>query len=192
MRIISYLCREIDAKEMIHSEYNPDICHSAAARLGLVVAGIWAVSFLLVVNTFPSLLCQLGYLLGLFPILVVRKNLGAIKTLVMPMTWLQGLVLCLLSFGGGALITTLVQFVYFAWFDHGQFLSTMLENLKDPEMVKAMKEMGNGDMLAQMTTMIGDMSELTPRQLTMQFFSTNLTFSLLFSLLASLVRGKKS
>lgn len=172
---------------MKHKEYNPELSYRIATRMGLVIAGLWTVSFLVVVLNFPSFLAELGYLVGLMPLIVMVRNLRGIRTLIMPMTWTQCLSLSILAFFGGTLILTLVQFLYFAYADHGHFMHAMLENLQDPMMVKYMKEAGNGEMLKQMTTMMKEVSEFTPRELTIQFFSTNLTFSVLFSLIASLL-----
>ncbi len=177
---------------MIHKEYNRELSQNLSARLGLWVAGTWIISFLIVVLHFPSFISEFGYLFGLLSIVLVGRNLKHMRALVMPISWTQGLMLCLLAFMGGALITTLFQFVYFAYFDHGHFIGAILKNLEDPEFIKMMKEAGNGEMLDQLTDIIKSMSELGARELTLNLFSTNVTYSIIFSLIATLLGGKPS
>lgn len=177
---------------MVHNEYNPEVAHTFAARLGLVVAGCWLVSFLIVVLNFPSWLSELGYLMGLMPILIIGKNIRLFRTHVMPLTWWQGLTVALLAFMGGTLILTLGQYVYFAYFDHGLFLSAMQENLENPEMEKLMREAGNGPIYSQMTEMVKQMAEMSPRAFTLNLFTTNVTFAIIFSFICSLFRGVRS
>lgn len=164
--------------------------HTLAARLGLAVAAVWTLSFLIVVRTFPGFFCELGYLVGLFSVVIVSTNLRHARQKLMPIPWWQGLTLCLLSFMGGTLITTLVQYIYFAFVDGGHFINLMAESMQDPALAKAMKEAGNSELLEQMKQIMGNMQEMTPRELTMQLFSTNVTFTLLFSLLSTLFAGR--
>lgn len=171
---------------MKHKEYNRELGFSLAKRLGLVIAALWSLSFLIVVTNFPSFLAELGYIIGLLPIFVMSRNLRGVRTFVMPVSWAQCFALALLAFLGGTLITTLVQFLYFAYMDHGHFMHAMLENLRNPAMIEAMKQAGSAETLKQMTALMEDIAALSPRDLTLQMFTSNLTFSFFFSLLASL------
>lgn len=178
-------------RNMVHKEFDKDILNKAAARLGLLVAGMWTVSFVIVVTNFPSLFSELGYFIGLLSIWMIGKNLRNLKKYIMPISWAKGLSMCLLSFFGGTLIFTLVQYLYFAYVDHGHFLNIMLDNLKSPEMVETMKLSGNSLLLDQMIDIVTQMQEMTPRVLTLNFFSTNLILALVFSVFASLIGGFK-
>lgn len=175
---------------MTYNTYNNEIANKIAARLGLVVTGFWSLSFLIVVLNFPSLLSDLGYMMGLLSIFIVGKNLRQIRKLVMPVSWLQGWMLCIMAFTGGALITTLVQFVYFAYFDHGHFMDAMQQTFLDPAMKEMMTSTGNQDLLNQMKELMDQMTQITPKELTMNLMTSNFTFAFLFSLVASLAGGK--
>lgn len=175
---------------MRYKEYNSEVAWNLAARMGLVLAGLWTVSFLIVVLNIPSLLCDLGYLLGLMSVFVMGKNVRGIATYVMPMNWTQRLSLSLMSFMGCVLITTLAQFLYLAFLDHGHFMHAMQESLTDPGLVKVMQDGGNGALLQQATETIGQMADMSPRQLTISFFSSNMTLAFVFSLIASMFRGR--
>ena len=178
-------------KAMIHQEYNSELAHNLAARLGLVVGGCWTVSFLIVVLNFPSFLSDLGYLFGLLSIVIVGRNIRGLATFVMPMRWSQRFIIAFLSFMGGTLLTSLAQYLYLAFLDHGHFMNAMLENVTDPTFVKVMKEAGNGELLKTLTENIKQMSEMTPRIFAINLFTTNTTLALVFSLIASLFKGKK-
>ena len=175
--------------DMIHKEYNAELAWNLATRLGLVVGGFWIVSFLIVVLNFPSLLCDIGYLVGLMSVFHVGKAIRLVSSNVMPMRWMQRLSLALLSFMGGVLFTTLAQFVYFAYFDKGRFFDGMLEGLTEPSFVQMMKEAGNEAMLGQMSDMIYAMLEMSPRLIAFNFFTTNVIVAFIFALVASLFRG---
>lgn len=178
---------------MIHTEYKPELSRTIASRLGLVVGGYWIISFLIVVLNFPSLLCDLGYLIGLVSVFQVGKSIRMVATNVMPMSWVQRLWLALMSFMGGVLLTTLAQFVYFAYFDKGRFFGNMLESFNDPALTEMMKASGNDLMMGQveqLTNMIQTMIEMGPRMITMNFFTSNMMLAIVFSFIASLFRGK--
>lgn len=174
---------------MTYNEYNNEIANKFAARLGLLVAGFWSVSFLIVVLNFPSYLSELGYMLGLLSIFIVGMNLRQARKMVMPISWLQGFVLCLKAFMGGILITTLVQFIYFAGYDHGHFINSMLEMMKDPAMKDMLKDSGN-NMQDQIIQMLQQMSEMTPRVFTMNLMTNNLIIGFIFALISSMSGGK--
>lgn len=178
---------------MRYNEYNPELSRNIAARLGLVVGGHWIISFLLVVLSFPSLLCDLGYLIGLLSIMQVGRSIRMVGTDIMPMSWGRRLWMALMSFMGGVLLTTLAQFVYFAYFDKGRFFGSMLEAMTDTALIDALKASGNNAMLDQMTQMtdiLQSMTEMGPRLVTMNFFTTNIFLAIIFSFIASLFRGK--
>lgn len=176
--------------DMIHKEYNRDLALELAARLGLLVAASWSISFLVVVINFPSFISDFGYIIGLMSVLIVGRNIRGISSFIMPMNWSQRMLTAMMSFLGGALITTLVQYIYMAFFDHGMFINNMVEITSDPMFTDAIKQAGNADMLTTLNETLKVMQEMTPREFTMNLFSTNMTCVVILSLLASLFRGR--
>lgn len=175
---------------MIHKEYNRDLALELAARLGLLVAASWSISFLVVVINFPSFISDFGYIIGLMSVLIVGRNIRGISSFIMPMNWSQRMLTAMMSFLGGALITTLVQYIYMAFFDHGMFINNMVEITSDPMFTDAIKQAGNANMLTTLNETLKVMQEMTPREFTMNLFSTNMTCVVILSLLASLFRGR--
>lgn len=177
-------------KDMIHKEYNRDLALELAARLGLLVAASWSISFLVVVINFPSFISDFGYIIGLMSVLIVGRNIRGISSFIMPMNWSQRMLTAMMSFLGGALITTLVQYIYMAFFDHGMFINNMVEITSDPMFTDAIKQAGNANMLTTLNETLKVMQEMTAREFTMNLFSTNMTCVVILSLLASLFRGR--
>lgn len=161
-----------------------------AQMMGLRVAAMWSVSFLIVASTFPAVWCDLGYMIGILSFVTVGMNVRGIRRFVMPMSWLQGWVFTLLSFMGGVLITTLVQYVYFAFYDHGHFMAAMREVMLDERMIETLRTTGNEKLLEQMKESADMMQAMTPRQLAISFFTSNTMIALAFSLISSLFGGR--
>lgn len=175
---------------MVHNEYNGDLARTIASRLGLVVGVFWIVSFLTVVNGINSLLTDVGVIIGLLSILYVGKTIRLVASNIMPMRWVHRYWLALLAFLGGVLFTTLAQFIYFAYFDHGHFFGTLAEMFQDPVVVQQVKATGNEATLKQAVDALGMIREMSPRIIALNCFTHNVMLALFFALLASLFRGK--
>lgn len=154
---------------------------SYAMKLGLFSGAIWIVSFLLFAYTIPSLAAGAAYMLGLASIPLVgikvrkyrQENAGLTMLRCWWMTWF--------TFMCTVLLTSAVQFVYFAYLDDGHFFRSLGEILLGRDMEVAYQQAQATDLLEQMKEALAQMGELSAKDITMSFTSQNLILGFIFS-----------
>ncbi|MBQ0049763.1 MAG: DUF4199 domain-containing protein [Bacteroidales bacterium] len=154
-------------------------------KLGLAVSMTWIASFLVVVLTFPSAISQLGYLAGLLSICVVGRELRRCRN-AKPMSFVACLWVSWLTFLCVVLLTTAVQWLYFACFDNGSFFGSLLTYLNSDEVRQVYHDPQGVAFLEQLQGLMVDIQSLSVKDLVMSFMSVNLILGLIFSLFSLL------
>ena len=159
-----------------------------AGRCGLLVGGMWTVSFLCSIYSLSYPL--LGYagntvaLLSLYALyLVVVRYRAFVAPLRLPGCLKVAWLTCLFA----GLLTTLAQYLYFRFLDGGHLVSAMAELLNNEQYREALKQMMPGVDLRQMVDMLGNI-KMGDMVLNLWVFNIFLSFpiSLLAGILGSL------
>lgn len=167
-------------------KFNYNEAKDVAMRLGLIAGGMWAVSFLLFVYTFPGAMAEVGYLLGMASVPVMGMRMRRLRRSVPGMTLGQVWWVAWFTFMCAMLLTTAGQYVYFGWLDNGRLVEGILAMLQDEQVVKAYTEAGGTEMLQQLTDGVKALGEVSVRELVMSFMSSNMMIGLIASIIATL------
>lgn len=168
-------------------KFNYNEAKDVAMRLGLIAGGMWAVSFLLFVYTFPGAMAEVGYLLGMASVPVMGMRMRRLRRSVPGMTLGQVWWVAWFTFMCAMLLTTAVQYVYFGWLDDGRLMEGILTMMQDEEIVKAYGAAGGAEMLTELTEGIRTLGEVSVRELVMSFMSSNMMIGLVASVLSTLM-----
>lgn len=162
-----------------------------ARQYGVVLAAIWAASFLSIVIAPASVL---GSLLALStPIVVgwflVRFRNGALDGHI---SFRRGFAFSCYTFFYASLLFAAVQFVYLRFFDQGAFMAMLGESLKTMEEVYRHEGAAAMQAIGQMKQTISMVGQLSPLQLTFVIMMDNLFIGALLSLPIALACRRKA
>ena len=90
------------------------------------------------------------------------------------------------SFMCTVLLTTAVQYMYFAWLDNGRIWAKMGSLFASKEVVEVYTQAGASDMLEQIQQLISEMPSLPVRDVVMSLMTSNLFIGFIFSVLSLL------
>ncbi len=182
MRISCFLC--IFASIMEQFDYRN--AQRYAMQLGLVTSPFWSGSFLMCMYTFPSLLTDVGTLLGLSSLVFVGMKLRRLRRECGGVSVLRCLWLSWYTFMCTVLLTTAVQYIYFAFLDNGRMYARFESFFSSKEVEGLYTQMQMQDVLTQMQELVHQFGEVTVRELVMSFMSMNIMLGVLFSLMSLL------
>lgn len=177
----------LKTKNRMMTKFNYMEAKEDAMQLGLLTGCLWIASFALVVYNLPSVLAEIGYILGIASIPFVGLRLRKLRTLVCEMTLGRTLWVAWFTFMCAILLLTMAQYIYFAFLDNGRFVENILAMLSAKEVVDAYTEVGGAEMLEQVTESIKMLADTSVRELVMSFMTSNLMVGLGGSLVAALM-----
>lgn len=154
-----------------------------AMQLGLAVSGFWSCSFLLCMYTFPSILTDLGTLLGLASLVYVGLKMRRLYRAEESVTVMRCVWISWYTFMCTVLLTTAVQYVYFAFLDNGRMYARFEAFFNSKEVVQMYEQMQMQDLLAQMQEVVTQFGQISTKELMMSFMSMNMMIGLLFTVL---------
>lgn len=162
-----------------------------ARQYGVVLAAVWAASFLSIVIAPASVL---GSLLALStPIVVgwflVRFRNGALDGHI---SFRRGFAFSCYTFFYASLLFAAVQFVYLRFFDHGAFMAMLGESLKTMEEVYRHEGAAAMQAIGHMKQTISVVGQLSPLQLTFVIMMDNILVGALLSLPIALACRRKT
>lgn len=108
-----------------------------------------------------------------------------------PVGWLEAIHFSVRMFLYACLLSGLVEYAYWEFFDNGALLQSLYEMFRNPELEQAYGQMGLADMLAQMGDLLDQMSVLSPLQLTFILLDLNIKTSLAMSVITILIVHKR-
>lgn len=155
---------------MTQTDYTLAQLSATAQRAGLAVGALWTLSFVLYMQGLRLPLLTLASLaLGLFSVRpAARWAATAPRRLVWP--------LAMATYFCATLVTTLMQYLYFRFLDGGQFLATLHEALRMPEMQPMLHSLPPGTIEQALSAFA------QPAVLAVNFFWGNLMAGLVLSL----------
>lgn len=158
-------------KEMIRPVQN------AGALMALFVGGLWSATFLLhMYGLRLPILGLIGNLVGLVSVWTLYANLLNYKLLFGKVSLTRMITLALLICLMGCMLTGLVQYIYFALLDGGQFMQNIMTVMEQPEYDEALKEMIPVGMSKNDLQKM--LQEITVGELTVQLLIMNLMMSI--------------
>ena len=169
---------------------------SYAAWYGLWLGICWSASFLLTMagltNPFAG---NIAFLVGLLSLPLAVWMLRNFGQLIAPLSLTKAWYMAWLMFAAAALITTAVQYIYFAYFDDGRLMQAYTDILSQPEQHDLLQKMLPGqDIDALIDEVLALYSSLSLSQLTLQCFIWNILLATAMALptgLLSFTRRKK-
>lgn len=125
--------------------YTSALSRTCAQKCGLVVGIIWAASFLCYMYGMKNEWLMAASLpLGIMSLFYVGRIAGGFMTIVEDTTTRRTWTLILMSYFFASLLTTLAQYVYFAYLDHGMFADSVQKAMETPEMQAVIKQYPEG------------------------------------------------
>lgn len=162
-----------------------------ARQYGVVLALVWAASFLSIVFAPASVL---GSLLALSTPIVVGWFLVRFRNDALDghISFRRGFAFSCYTFFYASLLFAAVQFVYLRFFDHGAFMTMLGESLKTMEEVYRHEGATALQAVGQMKRTISVIGQLSPLQLTFVIMMDNILMGVLLSLPIALACRRKA
>lgn len=158
-----------------------------ASQNGIRLGVMWLASFGCTMYAMDvPFLGTLGNFLGLFSILMGSRMIRTYRTEIYNLSWLQSFWFALTCFLNAALITTLGQYIYFAFLDKGHFLNTISTLFQNPLYAETMKQ--NFPEIS-MDTMLETLAAMNTRAIIVQLLFMNVMATGICALLSSLFGG---
>lgn len=157
-----------------------------AMRLGLAVAGTWVVSFLMFATSFPSMWAQLSYLVGLASIPLAGIKIRKYRQQEPSLNILRCAWVAWFTFFCCVLLTTAVQYGYFALIDEGRMCNNIANLLNSPEVEEAYKAMNATQMLENFKIAASELQTMSIKDFVMGLMSTNFLLGFFFAILSLL------
>ena len=167
-------------------KYNNDNANQFAMTLGLRAGLVWIVSFYLVVLSFPSLISDLGLMVGLMSLPLVGLSLRRLRRTASEAGAFLLFKLSWYTYMCAVLLLTAAQYAYFAFLDKGHLLQRMTNLYTSPEMAEALEQAGASNMLATIQQSLEMMGEMTVKEMMMGFLLMNMFLGMAFSFLSML------
>lgn len=161
-----------------------------ARQDGVLLALLWACSFLAVMLSPGSALGSLLALSTPFVVgwLLARFRDGALDGII---SFRRAFAFSCYTFFYASLIFAAVQFVYFRFFDHGNLMSMMMENLRVMEQAASTQGAVGKTSIAQMKETAQIVGQLSPVQITFVIMMDNLLVGAFMSLPIALWGSRK-
>ena len=162
-----------------------------ARQYGVVLALVWAASFLSIVFAPASVL---GSLLALSTPIVVGWFLVRFRNDALDghISFRRGFAFSCYTFFYASLLFAAVQFVYLRFFDHGAFMAMLGESLQTMEDVYRHEGAAALQAVDQMKRTIAVIGQLSPLQLTFVIMMDNILMGVLLSLPIALACRRKT
>lgn len=126
---------------MEENKLQPISIVQAASQMAITVGFLCSVSFLCSVRGINSPgIATIGHLAGLLAIYNIYRGILKYRFLVQDIPFFKCFVLALLTCIFAGLLTNVVQYLYFQFFDKGFFLTTLATIMEKPEYKMMMKE----------------------------------------------------
>lgn len=169
-----------------------------AGYYGFLVGLCWVVSFGLTIAGLRSpLLSNLGLLTGFCSLPLAVNLLRGFRDHVSPLPLRRAWHLAWMTFLAAALICTIAQYIYFAYFDKGLLVRSYTEMLQQPELHDLMQQMvqrtlPGRDLDTVVNEVLGTFSATPPSQLALQFLFWNVLLATVLAIPTMLMAYKKN
>ncbi len=160
---------------------------SAASVYGLCMGGFWLASFGCTMYGIDApLLGILGNFLGIFSVVVMARMIRDYRVRVHDLSWPQSLWFALTVCMYATLVTTLGQYIHFAFLDRGHFLHVMETLFQNPQYTATLQQS-----LPEMDTklLLEALASMSTRDIILQFLFMNMMAGGACALLGSLMGG---
>ena len=172
---------------MSNNAFDRNQALATASQNGIRLGLMWLASFGCTMYAMDiPFLGTAGNFIGLFSILACTRMIRSYRTLVYNLNWLQSLWFALTCFLNAALITTLGQYIYFAFLDQGHFINTISTMFQDPLYAETMKQ--NFPEL-DIKTLLDALASMSTRTIIVQLLFMNTMATGFCALLSSLFGG---
>lgn len=162
----------------------------AFARIdGVLLATLWTASFTCMVCSFSvPMLGMAGGLIGAASLVYALLRLKKFRDEVLDglISYRRALAYSLFQYLYCSLLFAGVQYIYFRFIDHGFLLGEYMQMLQMPEIMDTLKRV-YGFSAAEIKVMMDNLSMLTPIQIALQFFTTNVMMGIVMSIPAALI-----
>ena len=148
--------------------------HAFARVDGVLIAGLWILSFACFVGNFVNPMFAIGaFGLGAFSLVFATMRLKRFRDEVRGgiISFRKALGYSLLQYLHAALLFAAAQFVYFQFIDHGFLIEHYTAMMKTPEFLEAMKIYGLKE--DDIKLVMQNMGAMRPIDNALQFFTTN-------------------
>lgn len=148
--------------------------HAFARVDGVLIAGLWILSFACFVSNFVNPMFAIGaFGLGAFSLVFATMRLKRFRDEVLGgvISFRKALGYSLLQYLHAALLFAAAQFVYFQFIDHGFLIEHYTAMMKTPEFMEAMKIYGLKE--DDIKLVMQNMGAMRPIDNALQFFTTN-------------------
>lgn len=160
---------------MNKTPFNSQLAQSLTTVNGLKIAAAWLGSFVCTIYGFERpLLSSFGSFLGLFSMLLLTRMVRSCRAQAGELNWLNSLGFAFTICIYATLVTTLGQYLYFAYLDNGHLLNTLSALLQDPQYAAALKQT-MPEMDPQ--TLMDTISNMKARDIIVQLLFTNTLIS---------------
>ena len=160
---------------------------------GLKLFALWIASFAFYVTGFKEPgLGMVGMVLALVTPFFAARLLRHFRDdgLEGVISFRRGWAYIVFLFFYASLLFAIAQFAYFTWMDKGFFVSSITKMLTEPSTMEAMKQMGMGGQISELTTMI---STMRPIDLVLNILTSNLMIGCIVGLpIAALCKAHPS
>lgn len=169
-----------------------------AGYYGFQVGLCWVVSFGLTIAGLRSpILSNLGLLTGICSLPLAVNLLRGFRDHVSPLPLRRAWHLAWMTFLAAALICTIAQYIYFAYFDKGLLVRSYTEMLQQPELHDLMQQMVQRTLPGQdldtvVNEVLGTFSATPPSQLALQFLFWNVLLATVLAIPTMLMAYKKN
>ena len=162
----------------------------AFARVdGVLLVTLWTASFVCMICSFSMPMLGLaGFLIGAASLVYALKRLKKFRDDVLDGTisYRRALAYSLFQYLDCSLLFAGVQYIYFRFIDHGFLMNQYAKTLQAPEVLDMMKRF-YGLSAEEIKMMMDNLGMLTPIQIALQFFTTNVMMGVVMSIPAALI-----
>lgn len=162
-----------------------------ARQDGFFLGVFWAIAFLLIAYALSQgYLSSMGILLMMSWPLFLSWRLKKFRNDAREgeISFLRSWAYCMLCAFYGTLIIAAVQYIYFAYFDHGTFLNQYEMLLNAEPNKEAIRQMG---MQKDLDTAFAEMRKLSPAEMVYEFISMYISGGVFFGAIIALVMRRK-
>ena len=166
--------------------------HAFARVDGVLIAGLWILSFACFVGNFVNPLFAMGaFGFGAFSLIFAALRLKQFRDNIREgrISFRQALGYSLLQYLHAALLFAAAQFVYFQFIDHGFLMAHYTSMMNTPEFLEAMKIYGLKE--EDITLVMQNMGAMRPIDNALQFFTTNVFIGAFISLPVAILMRRK-
>lgn len=130
------------------------------------------------------MLCGISVVLPFFFAFRLNRKLFTMNE---KLSYLQGLIFSFSMFMYACLMSGLITFAYFQFFDDGSLHEQMYSLLTQPETATIYQQMGMTEQYEQITSIFNEFATFSPLDKTLLLFNNNFVFSIIFSFITAAV-----